>query len=1037
MDAERLLAAKNKFSRLLKEIFQFDCADLDFGIYRILALRRGALERFLDEDLLPQVERILTDGQGKGGDVHAETKRLEATLRDAGITDFSGSAKWRELNDRREASPDVTALAREVFSDLTTFFGRYYEDGDFLALPRNKGGTYAIPHDGSEVTLHWANSDQYYIKTSERHADYTAELPGMTGLEHPKLRFRLAAADADRDNNKTSEKRRYILREVDPIEMEGDTLVAWFEYRVPASAARAPQQKAICQQAEEAILAAVSPTWRLVLGRPASQNDKITQLGYQLYRYTKKNTADYFVHKALGAFLLRELDFFIKNEVVFLDDLEGQTAGQLDAALRKVRAIRAVGTKIVDWLDQLERLQRRLFLKKKFILRTEWLVSASHLPEGTRALVADNPAQRESWTSMYGSDPGGPLLGGVGRVDDGFVADTGLLGTKLRDQILSGFSDVSGRLSGHVLRGENFHALRLLARELAEKVRVTYIDPPYNTGGDGFMYRDAYQHSSWLAMMRDRLALGRALASRDGTITVSIDDAEVHRLKELLDVVYGQELAKLVWDRNRKNDAKFFSVGHEYMLIHAADLAYLRGLGTQFREPKEGVEEVRALFERLRCDHNDDWERVRVGLKEFFAKMANDDPRKPLARYTLVDQDGPYEKGNLNWPYPGGPKYEVIHPVTGKPCKTPASGWRLSTKARFDEEVAAGRIVFGPDETTTPRAKVCLFQSTTQVMTSVHYSYAQTAAQEFDAMFGRRVFDNPKNWRDLARVIRYLGDPDCWVLDYFAGSGSTAHAVLALNRADQGRRRFALVEMGQHGDEVLIPRLQKAAYAEEWQDGRPKSRAPVPVLVKVAYMESYDDSLENVVLRAPAGAGALFEGSAALKEDYTLRYMLDLEAKASMLDLPRFRKPWHYAIKVRSDAGEALLQAVRRPNPLGDLPPQGHAFVDLVETFNYLLGLRVERYDTYGQEGLLFVTGTDPSGLRTIVVWRDVDLWPNDKLEAKCRQAFESFKPKEFDVVYVNGDNHLPVIKVAEDRWKVNLIEETFHQLMFDTSDVE
>src|SRR5690606_14088288 len=109
-------------------------------------------------------------------------------------------------------------------------------------------------------------------------------------------------------------------------------------------------------------------------------------------------------------------------------------------------------------------------------------------------------------------------------------------------------------------------------------------------------------------------------------------------------------------------------------------------------------------------------------------------------------------------------------------------------------------------------------------------------------------------------------------------------------------------------------------------------------------------------------------------------YMLNLEAEGSLLDLERFRKPWDYTIKVRRDG-------VVQDSP-----------VDLVETFNYLIGLRVRRYDTYGQEGLLFVMGTDPEGRRVIIVWRDCDLWPNDRLEEKCRQAFESFRPDEFDL---------------------------------------
>lgn len=1020
MTDDRLLAAKKKFSRLLKEIFQFDCADLDFGIYRILAMRRAELERFLDDELLPQVEGILAAAAGDRTLVQSELTKLEDQLRGMGVSDFSGVPMWNELKGKLAASPDVAVLAREVFSDLTTFFARYYDEGDFMALPRYKGDTYAIPYDGSEVKLHWANADQYYIKTTEQHADYTAVIDGVSGLDKPRLRFCLAAADSDRDNNKSSEKRRYVLRGESPVEAEGNQLTLWFEYRVPEPGnGRQPTQNALCEEAEKAALGSVPTTWQVALTRRASQNpEKYTVLGYQLYRYTKKNTSDYFIHKDLGAFLRRELDFFIKNEVLFLDDLEGRSTSDIAAALRKVRTLRGVGGKIIDWLAQLEDLQKRLYLKQKLVLRTDWLVTLSLLSQELRDAVEDCRAQREQWSEIYGERLKSPLFDGAQAIDDGFVLDTRILSDELRTRVRAEIGSITGATYGEVIRGENLHALRLLAPRLAGSIQVTYVDPPYNTGGDGFMYRDAYQHSSWLAMMQDRLTLNRRLASPDGTITMSIDDAEMHRAKELLDAVWGPELAKLVWDRNRKNDARFFSVGHEYMLVHAVNYAHLRDSGATFREPKEGIDEAHTLFRRLRQDHGDDWETIREKWLGWFDDIPVSDPRRRMRRYSKVGPRGPYrDDGNISWPGGGGPRYPVCHPETGRTVPVPKRGWVFPTPERFWEAYEDGRVVFGQDDTTSARIASYLFESDGQVMPSVFYSYAQTSAQEFDAMFGKRVFDNPKNWRDLRRIISYLSGRDTIVLDYFAGSGSTGHAVLSLNRLDGGRRQFVLVEMGEHGDSVLLPRLQKAAYTDEWDAGRPKRNDPVPVLVKVSRIESYDDSLENIELVRP-DAGGLFE-SGALREDYTLRYMLNLEAEGSLLNLERFRKPWDYTIKVRRDG-------VIRDSP-----------VDLVETFNYLIGLRVRRYDTYGQEGLLFIIGTAPDGRRVIVVWRDCDLWPNDRLEEKCRQAFESFRPDEFDLVYVNGDNHLPIIKTGEESWKVNLIEETFHARMFDTSDVE
>jgi adenine-specific DNA-methyltransferase len=386
-----------------------------------------------------------------------------------------------------------------------------------------------------------------------------------------------------------------------------------------------------------------------------------------------------------------------------------------------------------------------------------------------------------------------------------------------------------------VIVGDNLQVLLALQKSYASSIKLIYIDPPYNTGND-FIYKDTFAideelylqetrqadlhgrlvsnpqtsgrfHSSWLSFMYPRLAVAQRLLREDGFIVVSIDDAEVANLRLLMNTIFGEEnfITTLVWDRNRKNDAKYFSVGHEYMLVYARNVGRLQDDGVILRAPKEGVEEVRELFQKLRKEHKDDWGKVREGLKAFYETIPNDDPRKPLKRYTLVDQDGPYEKGNLTWPGSGGPKYEVIHPVTKRPVKVPSRGWVYSTPERFWQVYGEGKIAFGPDETTTPRAKVSLFRSTTQVLGSVRYSYAQTAAQQFDGLFGgERVFDNPKPFNDLAELVNYLTGTDDMVLDFFAGSGSTGHGVWLANQKFASTRRFVLVQIDVAVDERAL-----------------------------------------------------------------------------------------------------------------------------------------------------------------------------------------------------------------------------------------
>ncbi|MCA3246722.1 MAG: site-specific DNA-methyltransferase [Azospirillum sp.] len=380
------------------------------------------------------------------------------------------------------------------------------------------------------------------------------------------------------------------------------------------------------------------------------------------------------------------------------------------------------------------------------------------------------------------------------------------------------------------IEGENLEVLKVLYRSYFGRVKLIYIDPPYNKQED-FIYPDNFAdpldhylritgqkdgdgnyastqtersgriHSAWLSMMFPRLSLARQLMREDAFIVVSIDDSECANLQRLMDDVFGEEnrVAILVYDRNRKNDAKMFSVGHEYMVVYARNLAYLKEHETVLRAPKEGVEEVRAEFERLRKEYDDDWVKVREGILAFYKTYKEDDPRQPLARYRKVDALGPYrDDGNINWPGGGGPRYRISHPKTRKAVKLPISGWRYPTRRRFLEVCREGRIVFGPDETTVPAVRSNLFDSDSQVMHSVTFSYAQTASQQFADIFDKKkVFDNPKSYTDLERLVSYLSEPGDTVLDFFAGTNTTFHGVMRANRAGGEPRRMVAVQMAE------------------------------------------------------------------------------------------------------------------------------------------------------------------------------------------------------------------------------------------------
>ncbi len=401
------------------------------------------------------------------------------------------------------------------------------------------------------------------------------------------------------------------------------------------------------------------------------------------------------------------------------------------------------------------------------------------------------------------------------------------------------------------IEGENLEVLKLLYKSYAGRVKMIYIDPPYNTGND-FVYPDNFAdpldpylkltgqkdaegnlltsnpetsgryHSSWLSMMYPRLFVARQLLREDGMIVISIDDYEARNLRLLMDEVFGEEnfIVQLVWEKGRKNDAKLFSVGHEYVVVYARSRATLRQIKTVWREEKLGAREIWEEYLRLREKHGPDDAAVETALTEWFRNLPSDHPSKKLARYHRVDRNGPWRDRDISWPGGGGPTYDVLHPITGKPCRVPERGWGFATAEEMQRQIRLGLVQFREDHSEPPFRKAHLKpvpdelpgddldgpvddeegpdgELAAQVMPSYLYKQSQVAVKYLRELMGAKVFDNPKDHEVLARLISYMTSPTDGdiVLDFFAGSAPTAHAVLDLARSSGGRRSFVLVQL--------------------------------------------------------------------------------------------------------------------------------------------------------------------------------------------------------------------------------------------------
>lgn len=420
-----------------------------------------------------------------------------------------------------------------------------------------------------------------------------------------------------------------------------------------------------------------------------------------------------------------------------------------------------------------------------------------------------------------------------------------------------------------IIEGENLEVLKLLLSSYRGQVKCIYIDPPYNTGKD-FVYSDKYTqdkrpyweetgvtedgvkvdtnsdadgryHSNWLNMIYPRLLVARQLLVEDGVIMVSIDDYEIDNLRRAMDEVFGEEnhVATLVWEKGRKNDAKLFSVGHEYMAVYAKDLQALKDVKTVWREAKPGAREIWDEYLALRKTHGDDDKAVEAALTEWFRNLPAGNASKKLARYRRVDKNGPWRDRDISWPGGGGPRYDLMHPVKGLPCKVPEAGWRFADPVEMQRQIDLDLVVFREDETEPPFRKAHLRpvadeldpengldeedESATadpddaglamQVRGSCIYKQSQVAVKALRKLMGAKVFPNPKDYEELAKLIQYVtgGDTNALVLDFFGGSGSTAHAVLKLNQDDGGNRQFITVQL----PEEIKPK--EAAYKQGYR----------------------------------------------------------------------------------------------------------------------------------------------------------------------------------------------------------------------------
>ena len=618
--------ALKRFQDLMRDLFQFDMSDLDFGLYRLLRLKRDEIETFLKEQLPRKVDDAFASmAQAEKAVLKARVAELAGSIREKVAEDAiaaDGQVKfeyresavkfvkeivgeYEEAHKKLSSADAVEADKVDVFNHLYNFFSRYYEDGDFI--PKRRYGareTYAVPYDGSEVFFTWANRDQHYVKTAETFKDYAFTVEGdLLSRSNWRVRFVLTEASVPKDNVKGDH--RFFFPSDQPVEYDTENLECRipFEYRPPTDEeimafrktekGKYPDQRIILESRfadlleavpDENLLAALSKDQR-TQAEIKDNKSEMPLLLKRMLHYARRNTSDYFIHKNLRRFLLEEFQFYIKDQVLHIEDLEGD----FDTRRRMIRTLRRLGEQVIEFLAQIEDAQRRLFEKKKFVLETSYLIPIRHVPGEFLPDILANAGQKNQWKDWLALKPKKDLFNQKGEINKAFldqhptlIVDTRHFNNEWTRRLIESlpFDDLDDATDGLLVHSENYQALRLLQERYKEQVKCIYIDPPYNTGNDEFVYKDRYQHSSWMTMMENRLKISKDILAKNGVFFSSIDNNEISHLRLLFSQLIQDSklIGEFVWKKRSGGDMTAgrglgLSLDHDYVVTAAKSVA--------------------------------------------------------------------------------------------------------------------------------------------------------------------------------------------------------------------------------------------------------------------------------------------------------------------------------------------------------------------------------------------------------------------------------------------------------------------------------
>lgn len=963
---------KLKLIKLLKEIFRFDSEDLDFGIYKIMNYKRREISGFIEKELIERIEEQLTllsekekekiivkDDKLKEKDSvikYLEAIRKEQQERINILEELEDIKEYKKIQEELKNIKVSEDAEKSIYNHLVNFFSRYYDNGDFISKRRfGRGERYTIPYNGEEKLLYWANKDQYYIKTTEYFKKYTFKATSYK--DALVVNFRIIEAEEEKGNIRPEEKKFFVLSS-NAFELEKNELNIYFEYR----GLTGNEEEKFGQRAkQEVINKYIVETLREKLGKDTKTAILFSDengIEKHLNRYTKRNTRDYFIHKNLKEFLEKELDFYIKNEVLSLENLQVLEKSDYYEKIRlyllEARVIRNIALKIIGFLAQIEEFQKKVWEKKKFVLKTDYVVTLDRVKQyaGESFLesildeILHNKAQLKEWEELLGVKvkKRNDLMTDIkfdGKEWKKLPIDTKYFDEEFKWKLIVNLSrdnHLDHILDGVLIRSENWQALDTVINKYREKVQTIYIDPPFNTGED-FLYKDKYRDSSWLSLMKDRITLAKNFLNNTGSFLSHLDRNANFLGRILLDSVFNE--------KNFKADISWDTCG-------------ITGFKTS---PNNWIKNSDNIFHYCRSTKDN-----------FFVKP-----------YTIINVDSPQKA-----------KEERKEKELGWLDILERDGEYYVEK--WDDE----RLVNKSIEVKNKLDPIGM------IWTDIHsFLYTQVANNE--SFF----FKTQKPENLLRRIIQCTTKQKDIVMDFFLGLGTTIAVAHKLNRKwigiemgdffntiySSGYKGRIIKKIGILGRMKIVlfgdqtfhvfghPRHPQLSRNIEWKGGG---------FFKYHCLEQYEDALENIEFEQKTPPNF---------KDYLVHYMFNFETKNSrtFLNISNMEDPFNYKLKIIEDY---------QPKTVN---------IDLIETFNYLLGVSVKKLKQVEKNKRKYrLVFGEINNKRVVIVWRPIK---NMDFEEDKRVVEENIKEFNPDEIYANGDCAVKNFRQIESEFKKLMFE--------------